>query len=196
MLRFFILIQYTGVLGVFNCQGGGWFKEIRSNKCAAEFSHKVSTKTNPRDIEWNSGKNPISIEGVQIFALYFSQAKKLVLSGPSDSEEISLEPFNFELITVSPVTVLPGKSVKFAPIGLVNMLNTGGAVQTLAYDEAQNLVQVGVRGTGEMRVYASESPNTCRIDGKEVDFEYEESMVKIQVPWPHSSKLSTVQYEF
>ncbi|TKY50466.1 galactinol--sucrose galactosyltransferase 5 [Spatholobus suberectus] len=196
MLKIWNLNKYTGVLGVFNCQGGGWFREIRSNKCAAEFSHRVSTKTNPKDIEWDSGKNPISIEGVQLFALYFSQAKKLILSEPSDSEEISLEPFNFELITVFPVTVLPGKSLKFAPIGLVNMLNTGGAVQSLAFDEAQNLVEVGVRGTGEMRVYASETPSTCRIDGKEVDFEYEGSMVKIQVPWAGSSKLSTVQYIF
>lgn len=196
MLKIWNLNKHTGVLGVFNCQGGGWFREIRSNKCAAEFSHRVSTKTNPKDIEWNSGKNPISIEGVQLFALYFSQAKKLILSAPSDSEEVSLEPFHFELITVSPVTVLPGKSIKFAPIGLVNMLNTGGAVQSLAFDEAHNLVEVGVRGKGEMRVYASERPSTCRIDGKEVDFEYEESMVKIQVPWPGSSKLSTVQYAF
>ncbi|CAJ1946643.1 unnamed protein product [Sphenostylis stenocarpa] len=195
MLKIWNLNKYTGVLGVFNCQGGGWFREIRSNKCAAQFSHKVSTKTNPKDIEWDSGKNPISIEGVELFALYFSQAKKLVLSAPSDSEEISLEPFNFELITVSPVTVLSGKSVKFACIGLVNMLNSGGTVQSLSFDEAQNLVEVGVRGTGEMRVYASERPNTCRIDGEEVDFEYEGSMVKIEVPWP-SSRLSSVQYVF
>ncbi|KAK7316462.1 hypothetical protein VNO77_35517 [Canavalia gladiata] len=196
MLKIWNLNKYTGVLGVFNCQGGGWFREIRSNKCAAEFSHMVSTKTNPKDIEWNSGKNPISIEGVQVFALYFSQAKKLVLSSPSDSEEISLDPFNFELITVSPVTVLFGKSMQFSPIGLVNMLNTGGAVQSLAFDEAQNLVEVGVRGTGEMRVFASERPSICRIDGKEVDFEYEGSMVIIQVPWPGSSKLSTIKYVF
>ncbi|KAK7381425.1 hypothetical protein VNO78_34103 [Psophocarpus tetragonolobus] len=196
MLKIWNLNKYTGVLGVFNCQGGGWFREIRSNKCAAEFSHRVSTKTNPKDIEWDSGKNPISIAGVQLFALYYSQGNKLILSAPSDSEEISLEPFNFELITVSPVTVLPGKSVKFAPIGLVNMLNTGGAVRSLAFDEADNLVEVGVKGSGEMRVYASERPSTCRIDGKEIDFEYEGSMVKIQVPWPGSSKLSTVQYAF
>ncbi|KAK7271648.1 hypothetical protein RJT34_27724 [Clitoria ternatea] len=196
MLKIWNLNKYTGVLGVFNCQGGGWFREIRSNKCAAEFSHAVSTKTNPKDIEWNSGKTPISIEGVQVFALYFSQAKKLLLSSPSDTEEITLEPFNFELITVSPVTVLPGKSVQFAPIGLVNMLNTGGAVQSFAFDEAHSLVEIGVRGTGEMRVFASERPSTCRIDGKVVDFECEGSMVIIQVPWPGSSKLSTVQYVF
>ncbi|KAK7266053.1 hypothetical protein RIF29_18692 [Crotalaria pallida] len=199
MLKIWNLNKYTGVIGVFNCQGGGWFRETRSNKCASEFSHSVTTKTNIKDIEWNTGKNPISIEGVQLFALYFSQAKKLVLSSPSDSEEISLEPFNFELITVSPVTFLHGKSssvVQIAPIGLVNMLNNGGAIQSFAIDEAKNSVEVGVRGKGEMRVFASEKPSTCRIDEKEVDFEYEGSMVVIQVPWPNSSKLSNVEYIF
>jgi raffinose synthase len=198
MLKIWNLNKYTGVLGVFNCQGGGWNREARSNKGAAEFSHLISTKISIRDIEWNSGKNPISIEKVQLFALYFSQAKKLLLSSPSDREEISLEPFDFELVTVSPVitTVLASKSVQFAPVGLVNMLNTGGAVQALEFDEAQNMVQVGVRGTGEMRVFASERPSACRIDGKEVDFEFEGSMVVIQVPWPSSSKLSFVQYIF
>ncbi|CAL0317287.1 unnamed protein product [Lupinus luteus] len=200
MLKIWNLNKYTGVIGVFNCQGGGWFRETRTNKCASEFSHLVSTNTNIKDIEWNRAKNPISIEGVQLFALYFSQGNKLVLSSPSDSEEISLEPFNFELITVSPVTFLHGKSsssvVQFAPIGLVNMLNTGGAIQSLAFDEAKNLVEVGVRGKGEMRVFASEKPSTCRIDGEEVHFQYESNMVVIQVPWPSSSKLSNVHYIF
>ncbi|GAU31853.1 hypothetical protein TSUD_114640 [Trifolium subterraneum] len=150
----------------------------------------------PDDIEWNSGKNPISIESVQLFALYFSQAKKLKLFSPSDTEEISLEPFNFELITVSPITLFPKKSFKFAPIGLVNMLNNGGAIQSFEYDEAQDLVQVGVKGAGEMRVFASKKPKSCRIDGKEVDFEYEDFMVVNQVPWPSSSKFSSIQYIF
>jgi raffinose synthase len=156
----------------------------------------VSTKINIKDIEWNSGKNPISIESVQLFALYFSQAKKLKLFSSSDTEEISLEPFNFELITVSPITLFPKKSFKFAPIGLVNMLNNGGAIQSFEYDEAQDLVQVGVKGAGEMRVFASKKPKCCRIDGEEVDFEYEDFMVVIQVPWPSSSKISSVKYIF
>ncbi|KAI4350658.1 hypothetical protein L6164_005092 [Bauhinia variegata] len=194
MLKIWNLNKYTGVVGVFNCQGGGWFPEIRSNKCAAECSRLVSTKTNPNDIEWKSRKNHIPIEQVQLFALYYFQAKKLVLSGLSENMEISLEPFNFELITVSPVTVLPGNSVKFAPIGLANMLNTGGAIQSLAF--GQNSAEVGVRGSGELKVFASEKPRACSIDGKPVDFEYEEGMAVIQVPWPGSSNLSLVQYIF
>ena len=190
------LLQHTGVVGAFNCQGGGWSRETRRNQCASKFSHLVTSKASVKDIEWNSGKNPIPIEGVEVFAMYFSQAKKLILSVPSESVDISLEPFNFELITVSPVTILARKSVHFAPIGLVNMLNTGGAIQSLAFDDEKSSVCVGVRGTGEMRVFASQKPVACRIDGREVEFQYQEQMVVIQVPWPSSSKLSTVEYLF
>lgn len=196
MLKIWNLNKHTGVVGAFNCQGGGWSRETRRNQCASKFSHLVTSKASVKDIEWNSGKNPIPIEGVEVFAMYFSQAKKLILSTPSESVEISLEPFNFELITVVPVTTLARKSVHFAPIGLVNMLNTGGAIQSLAFDDEKSSVCVGVRGTGEMRVFASQKPVACRIDGREVEFQYQEHMVVIQVPWPSSSKLSTVEYLF
>ena len=129
--------------------------------------------------------------------MYLSQSKKLVLSKPDENIDIALEPFNFELITVSPVTILAGKSVHFAPIGLVNMLNTGGAVQSLAYtDDAKSRVQIGIKGIGEMRVFASEKPRACKIDGREVAFEYEEHMVTTQVPWSSLSGLSIVEYLF
>ncbi|KAJ7974611.1 galactinol--sucrose galactosyltransferase-like [Quillaja saponaria] len=196
MLKIWNLNKYTGVLGAFNCQGGGWCRETRRNQCFAECSHLVTSKTNPKEIEWQSGKNPISIEGVRVFALYFYQSQKLLLSKPSENVAISLEPFNFELITVSPVTVLAGKSVHFAPIGLVNMLNTGGAIESLTFQDNRNSVEVGVKGTGEMRVYASDKPIVCKIDGKDVAFEYVDRMVVIQVPWPSSSNVSVIKYIF
>lgn len=199
MLKIWNLNKYTGVLGAFNCQGGGWCRESRRNKCASQFSHIVTSKTKPTDIEWNSGGNTtaISIENVTDFALYMSQSKKLILSKPSDTLEISLEPFNFELITVSPIKILPKKSVQFAPIGLVNMLNSGGAIQTLVFNDEDNSVQIGVKGTGEMRVFASEKPRVCKIDGEKVEFGYDEQdMIVVQVPWTSSSGLSIVEYLF
>ncbi|KAM5581754.1 putative galactinol--sucrose galactosyltransferase 5 [Rosa sericea] len=196
MLKIWNLNKFNGVLGAFNCQGGGWSRETRRNQCFSQFVGKVTSKANPKDIEWNSGKSPISIEGVQVFALYYHQAKKLVLSKPTEDVELSLEPFNFELIVVSPVTTLPSKSVQFAPIGLVNMLNTGGAVKSLVYSEEGNSVQIGVKGTGEMRVFASEKPLGCKIDGSCVAFEYEENMVRVHVPWTGTSALSIVEYIF
>ncbi|KAI6671305.1 hypothetical protein NL676_006190 [Syzygium grande] len=194
MLKIWNLNKYTGVVGAFNCQGGGWSRESRQNQCFSQFSQMVTSKTNPKDIEWNSGKNPIPIEGAQGFAMYMFKSKKLSLSKPSEDIEISLEPFHFELITVSPVAVLTGKSVQFAAIGLANMLNTGGAIQSLSFKG--DSVEVGVRGAGEMRVYASIEPRDCKIDGRDVPFEYEERMVIVQVPWTGSGKLSKVEYLF
>jgi raffinose synthase len=200
MLKIWNLNKYTGVLGAFNCQGGGWSPELRRNTCFSEHSHAMTVTLSPTDIEWAQGPNPIPIDPTQqtTFALYFFKQKKLtILTNPADQIQITLDPFNFELVTVSPVTQLAKKSVQFAPIGLVNMLNTGGAVQSFVLNEEGSLVQVGVKGCGEMRAFASEKPRRCRINGEEVEFGYEEEgMVVVQVPWVESSRDSIVEYLF
>ncbi|KAL0377402.1 UNVERIFIED_CONTAM: Galactinol--sucrose galactosyltransferase [Sesamum radiatum] len=196
MLKIWNLNKFTGVVGAFNCQGGGWSREERRNKCASEYSHVVSSVTGPSDIEWKQGNNPISVDGVQTFAMYLFHEKKLVLSKPSGTIDVSLEPFEFELITVAPVKVLPKSSVQFAPIGLANMLNTGGAIQSLVYNDRANSVQIGVKGSGEMRAFASQRPVVCKVNGESVRFAYEDCMVVTQVPWPNSSGLSVVEYLF
>ncbi|KAI4336197.1 hypothetical protein L6164_014752 [Bauhinia variegata] len=197
MLKIWNLNKYTGVLGVFNCQGGGWCPETRRNKSASECSHSVTCFASPNDIEWSNGKHPISIKGVDVFAVYMSGDDKLMLLKGSEMVEISLEPFTSELLTVSPVVVLPKRSILFAPIGLVNMLNTGGAIQSLEFEKQENLVAIGVRGYGEMRIFASEKPESCKIDGEPMEFGYENQTVKLHVPWPgSSSKFAVVEYLF
>ncbi|OMO67486.1 Raffinose synthase [Corchorus olitorius] len=196
MLKIWNLNKFTGVLGLFNCQGGGWSRESRRNESASQFSSMVGCFASPKDIEWSNGKNPISVGNVSMFAVFMFQKKKLMLMKPSDKVEVSLEPFNYELLTVSPVTVLPRKGIQFAPIGLVNMLNSGGAIQSLEFDEGEDLVRIGAKGSGEMRVFASEKPVSCKIDGVPVEFNYEQQMVAIEVPWPNSSSLSIVEYLF
>ncbi|KAJ4840177.1 hypothetical protein Tsubulata_002925 [Turnera subulata] len=196
MLKIWNLNDYTGVLGIFNCQGGGWCPQSRRNKNANEFSQPVTCVAGPKHIEWNNGKNPISIKGVSIFAVYMLKEKKLKLLKSSENLEITLEPFNYELLTVSPVSVLPQKLVQFAPIGLVNMLNTGGAIKLLEVVDDENLIRISVKGSGEFRVFASEKPESCKINGADVEFTYHEQMVAMQVPWPDSSVLSVVEYLF
>ena len=192
--------QYTGVLGAFNCQGGGWCRETRRNKSASEYSRAVSCLANPsKDIEWSAGKSPISTKDVDLFAVYMFQEKTMKLLKPSESLEISLDPFKFELLTVSPVKVLPRNnknSIQFAPFGLVNMLNGGGAVEWVELDEDEDRVKIGVKGCGEMKAFASEKPTTCKINGEGVKFSYEAHTVGVQVPWPSSSQVSIVEYLF
>ncbi|CAK8566735.1 unnamed protein product [Lathyrus sativus] len=196
MLKIWNLNKYAGVLGLFNCQGGGWCPETRRNKSASEFSHAVTCYASPEDIEWCNGKTPMNIKGVDVFAVYFFKEKKLRLMRCSDRLEVSLEPFSFELMTVSPVKVFSKRLIQFAPIGLVNMLNSGGAVQSLEFDDNASLVKIGVRGCGEMSVFASEKPVCCKIDGVRVEFDYEDKMVRVQILWPSSSTLSLVEFLF
>ncbi|PSR96710.1 Galactinol--sucrose galactosyltransferase [Actinidia chinensis var. chinensis] len=197
MLKIWNLNKFTGVLGTFNCQGGGWCPETRRNKSVSECSRTVTCFVSPNDIEWNTERNPISTKGVYTFAVYFFHQKKLNLLKPSQTLEISLQPFDYELLTVSPVKNLPRNSVQFAPIGLANMLNSGGAIQSLVCDDYENTVRVGIRGSGEMKAFASEQPVSCQINGVDVDFGYDdERVVTVQVPWPNSSRLSLIKYLF
>ncbi|KAF7848921.1 hypothetical protein BT93_L1437 [Corymbia citriodora subsp. variegata] len=188
MLKIWNLNKYTAVIGAFNCQGGGWCRESRRNKCAFQFSHAVTCTTNPTEIEWSAGGSPISVDGVRVFALYLSQSKRLVLWKPSDSLDITLEPFQFELVTVSPVKELrsaaaaSARPMQFAPIGLVNMLNAGGAIRGVKYGEGW--AEIEVRGWGEFRAFVSERPRECRVNGRRVEFNYEGQMVIIKVSWP------------
>ncbi|XP_004515882.1 galactinol--sucrose galactosyltransferase-like [Cicer arietinum] len=196
MLKIWNLNKYSGVLGLFNCQGGGWCPVTRRNKSASEFSHSVTCVASPKDIEWNQGKYPICIKGVDIFAVYMFKDEKLKLLKYTESIEVSLEPFSFDLLTVSPVMVLPKNSIQFAPIGLVNMLNSGGSIMSLEFDKQENLVRIGVRGHGKMKVFASEKPVSCMIDGEPVKFDYDGSVVMLKVLWPGSSRFSMVEYLF
>ncbi|KAK7330524.1 hypothetical protein VNO77_24719 [Canavalia gladiata] len=196
MLKIWNLNKCSGVLGLFNCQGGGWCPATRRNRNASNFSHSVTSFASPKDIEWNKGKHPICIKGVDVFAVYMFKDDKLRLLKYAEIVEVSLEPFSFELWTVFPVVFLPRTSVQFAPIGLVNMLNSGGSVVSIEFDKHENLARIGVRGHGEMRIFASEKPVSCKIDGEAVEFDYVDSMVRLQVSWPSSSKLSVVEYLF
>ncbi|KAI3915228.1 hypothetical protein MKX01_035487 [Papaver californicum] len=183
------------VLGVLNCQGGGWCPETRKNRFAFEFSTPLKSTIYPTDIEWRNGKIPIAIDLVEEFAVYAFEAKKLGFLKTNEHIEITLDPFKFELLIFSPVMILPKEMVRFAAIGLVNMLNTGGAIQSLCIH--QDSIEIGVKGTGEMRVFSSEPPKMCRIDGEDVAFEYDdEQMVVIQVPWPNFSGLTQIEYLF
>lgn len=201
MLKIWNLNKFNGVVGVFNCQGGGWCREFRRNQCFSECSKPVSCKTGPKDVEWRNGHKPFPLEEFQLFAMYLSKQDILVLSKLSDSIDITLEPFSYELIVVSPVTTLPWDStIQFAPIGSVNMLNTGGALKSFDIiddDGEEKMVRIGVKGAGEMRVYSSEKPTACRVNGKEIEFEYEDGMVKVHLAWnDHLAGLSTVEYLF
>ena len=87
---------------------------------------------------------------------------------------ITLKSKEYEVFTVVPVKELTN-AVKFAPIGLIKMFNSGGAVKELSYgSNGSTNVEMEVRGCGQFGAYSSARPKLVTVDSEEVEFRYEE----------------------
>ncbi len=67
-----------------------------------------------------------------------------------------------------------GQDIKIAPIGLLDMYNSGGAIQALGCNDSESacMVKVQVRGCGRFGVYSNTKPRFCTVDSEEKDFMY------------------------
>ncbi|KAG2609742.1 hypothetical protein PVAP13_4KG228433 [Panicum virgatum] len=182
--------KFTGVLGVYNRQGAAWSSVEKKNifhqtgtealTCGVKGSdvHHISEAST--DPEWNGD-----------CAVYRHASGDLVLLPNGAALPISLKVLEHDILTVSPIKDLaPG--FRFAPIGLVDMFNSGGAVDGLTYhlldgsklldgngstsgSEAVGLVCMEVRGCGRFGAYSSVRPRKCMMGSSELEFSYDSS---------------------
>lgn len=64
--------------------------------------------------------------------------------------------------------------VQFAPLGLIDMFNSGGAISQLdcVIDLKELKIKMEARGSGCFGAYSNVKPNYCLIDAKEEHFTY------------------------
>lgn len=73
-----------------------------------------------------------------------------------------------------PVKEMSNK-ITFAPIGLIKMFNSGGAIKEVKYEvEKPGKVDMKVRGCGMFGAYSSVRPKRIQVDAKDMEFEYKE----------------------
>lgn len=100
---------------------------------------------------------------------------------------IQLKAREYEVITVVPLKRLSNDTA-FAPIGLVNMFNSGGAIKQVNYETSKaGNVDLRVRGCGPFGAYSSARPRRILRDNiKDEEFFYEENSgfltLNLQVP--------------
>ena len=85
---------------------------------------------------------------------------------------ITLKSREYDVFTIVPIKEL-SNSVKFAPIGLIKMFNSGGAVKE--FNCGITTVFMKVRGCGLFGAYSSARPKVITVDSEQVDFGYEEA---------------------
>ncbi|CAI9787378.1 unnamed protein product [Fraxinus pennsylvanica] len=166
LLKIWNINKHTGALGVYNCQGN-----IRGSDV-----YLISEVV--LDSNWNG-----------IVAMYSYQSRNLVTLQYHVAIPVSLKVLKHEIFTISPIKVLaPGFS--FAPLGLIDMFNAGGAIEELKYEvkagtrvsEAgeENLstwvvaiISMHVKGCGRFGAYSSTKPRKCTMGLSPVEFEYD-----------------------
>lgn len=162
------------MIGAFNCQGAGWDPKEQRIKGYSKCYNPMSGWVHVKDIEWDQNKEAAHMGEAEEYVVYLDQAQELHLMTPkSDAIPITIQPSAFEIFSFVPIRKL-GPSIKFAPVGLTNMFNSGGTIQELECGDsgAEFNVKIKVKGGGNFLCFSSGSPKTCYLNGDEAHFEW------------------------
>ena len=174
------------MIGAFNCQGAGWDSKEHRLRGFPECYKPMCGSVHVSEIEWDQKAEAAQMGKAEEYIVYLSQAGELRLMTPkSEPMQITIQPSAFELFFFVPVEKLGG-TVKFAPIGLTNMFNSGGTIQEVGYNETG--AKIKVKGGGNLLAYSSESPRKAELNGAEVGFEWStDGKLALSLPWNDAS---------
>ncbi|XP_074562278.1 putative galactinol--sucrose galactosyltransferase 1 [Curcuma longa] len=142
------------LLGSLIAQGAGWCKVGKKNLIHDEEPDTITGFVRSKDVDY---------------------LPKVTDSGwNGDSIIYSHQKGEFDAFYGLPLRHLPMGLISYAPIGLVNMFNSGGAIKDLAYEFTRNnsVISLRVRGCGNFRFYASVSPSKITVGSNRVEFAY------------------------
>ncbi|PIN27053.1 Galactinol--sucrose galactosyltransferase [Handroanthus impetiginosus] len=189
LLKIWNLNNLTGVVGVFNCQGAGsWpMKQAPESANNLKKAASISGRVSPLDVEfleeiaWETWTGDC--------ALYAFNTGSLSRVQKNKSVEVSLGTLECEILTVSPIKVF-NDNIDFAPIGLINMYNSGGAVEDCKFED---VITIKARGSGVFGAYSSKKPSCCKIDKKDEEFTYSSENGLLTVNLQSDSNFKEIQ---
>lgn len=126
-LKVWNMNSVNGVLGLFNLQGFSWDRKLRQFKEPDKAIPDVVAEARPSDIEHMSSP-------VNRYALWSNMNGRLFVLGVDEKVSFALKPQDYDVLTCAPCQVIPGvkdeagREALWAPVGLTDMFNGGGAV--------------------------------------------------------------------
>ncbi|KAG1327379.1 putative galactinol--sucrose galactosyltransferase 1 [Cocos nucifera] len=172
LLKIWNLNDYSGVVGVFNCQGAGWCKIGKTNLIHDEQPGTITGVIRSKDVDYLPR---VADDGWNGDAIIYSHSGGEVTYLPKNSSiPVTLKAREYEVFTVVPVKEL-SSGASFAPIGLIKMFNSGGAVKELIYESMKSAtIEARVYGSGMFGAYSSIRPKRITVDSDAVEFTYDE----------------------
>ncbi|XP_062083834.1 stachyose synthase [Humulus lupulus] len=183
ILKIWNFNKYGGVIGAFNCQGAGWDPKEQRIKGYSECYKPMSGSIHVSEIEWDQKLEAAQMGEAEEYVVYLNEAGEISLMTPkSDAIQFTIQPSTFEIFSFVPVQKLGG-SIKFAPVGLTNMFNSGGTIQELDYKSSG--AHIKVKGRGNFLAYSSEAPKKCVLNGAKAGFEWSstDGKLALSIAW-------------
>uniref|UniRef100_A0A0E0E914 galactinol--sucrose galactosyltransferase n=1 Tax=Oryza meridionalis TaxID=40149 RepID=A0A0E0E914_9ORYZ len=190
LLKIWNLNKCGGVVGVFNCQGAGWCRVAKKTRVHDAAPGTLTGAVRADDVDaiaQVAGGDGGGWDGEAV--VYAHRARELVRLPRGAALPVTLGALEYEVFHVCPVRAIAaapgGAAVAFAPVGLLDMFNAGGAVEECAVDAAA-AVALRVRGCGRFGAYFSRRPARCALDGADVGFTYDgdTGLVAVDLPVP------------
>ncbi|KAL7098370.1 hypothetical protein ACP275_09G013200 [Erythranthe tilingii] len=173
LLKIWNLNNYSGIIGIFNCQGAGiWSMRSGPEKNPNSSSLVLSGCVSSQDIDFLREVADESWTGnCAVYAFHTGSVSRL---SKEESFQVSIATLECEIFTVSPIRVV-NESVEFAPIGLIEMYNSGGAIEGLSFTTEPSgcNIRVKARGCGRFGAYSSKKPIYCTVDEERQAFTYD-----------------------
>ncbi|KAL5719471.1 galactinol--sucrose galactosyltransferase [Ranunculus cassubicifolius] len=185
LLKIWNLNKCSGVVGVFNCQGAGWCKVAKRTLIHDTSPGTLTSTVCTTDVDLIEQVAGTNWNGEA--AVYGYRSGELIRLAKGSSLPVTLEVLEYELFHFSPIKEIEG-NISFAPIGLVDMFNSSGAVERFEVQVAENkpelfggevsseiataTILLEVRGCGRFGAYSSRSPLKCSVEGSETSFDY------------------------
>ncbi|KAL2633967.1 hypothetical protein R1flu_005446 [Riccia fluitans] len=175
LLKIWNMNLFGGVIGAFNCQGAGWCKINKKNSIHETSPSAVTGSVSATDVHSLVKVADDDWKGDCI--LYTHRGGELIRLPRGAALPLTLRVLEFEIITVSPLKSLaPG--MFFAPIGLINMFNSGGAIESLFYEVLDHELLSMYNMTGEPEPIEGLNENMTWSK----DFSHQTSSLNIEVP--------------
>lgn len=197
LLKIWNLNKFTGVLGIFNCQGAGTWpgQDSKQNNISPGTTILIG-HVSPDDIEHL--EEVAREDWTGDCAIYSYNAGSLSKLHKNGSLSVSLEVLQCEVFTVSPIMDYH-QHIQFAPIGLINMYNSGGAIKDIDCLNNDTEIHLIIKGKqpGLFGAYSSKQPKSCTLNSKEVEFNFhgENNFLTLTIPLGRKSWTVDLHFE-
>ena len=216
-LKVWNLNRVTGVLGAFNVQGARWDRKRRrfvgrddvpsvvAELCPSDVEGLLERVRSRCDADDDADECDVSGGGTAsgavsaLSALYLHGARRVELVPEDGAHALTLADRQWEVATVSPLTTAAGSATQWAPFGLLEMLNGGGALVSSKLISAFGRppsAHVSLRATGLFGAYCQPEPRAVRVDGQPLEFVYDSASGLLQVPMVRSAGAAELVIDF